>query len=241
MSGDSPVALVTGSHGGIGRETVKALADVGFQVAGVSRQADDDLEGLALGIPADLTDAEACQAVMDQVARKFGRLDALVNNAGVNLWQRFEDWDSGAARQVFEVNVWGSLNITHAATGLLSKGTRSSVVFTTSSAGSRGISGTAAYGMTKAALESCTRTLAIEWARIPIRVNAVSATIVPTDMNREARSSPDYLTAKIATIPMARMIEPAEVARAIAFLASEASSGITGTTLHVDGGVTARG
>ena len=241
MSGESrPVALVTGSRGGIGRSIVSCLGRDGFIVVGLGRTTPGIAEA-DLDLTADLRNYDDCLAAVAAVEEKYGRLDVLVNCAGVNQWQSFEELDPGDARQVFETNVWGTVNITKAAAGLLHRSDQGSVVMVTSTAGERGIAGSAAYGMTKAALNSLVRTLAVEWAARPVRVNAVSATIVPTAMNEGARATAGYLEQKLGTIPLGRMIEPAEVAEAVAYLAGPRSSGITGDTIHVDGGVTMRG
>jgi NAD(P)-dependent dehydrogenase (short-subunit alcohol dehydrogenase family) len=244
MSGDArPVALVTGSRGGIGKVIVSCLRRDGFIVVGIGRSAagnagaagaDTELEG-------DIRDPEACATAVAAIGAQYGRLDALVNCAGVNQWQPFDELEAAAARDVFDTNVWGTVNITRAASTLLQESGQGSVVMVTSTAGELGIAGSAAYGMTKAALGSLVRTLAVEWAPRPVRVNAVSATIVPTAMNEATRASGDYLEKKLSTIPLGRMIEPIEVAEAVAFLAGTRSSGVTGDTIHVDGGVTIRG
>lgn len=242
MSGDDRrVALVTGSGGGIGQRIVACLQRDGFIVVGLGRSgASSEIEP-DRQLACDLRDPADCARAIEAVRAEFGRLGVLVNCAGVNQWQTFEDFAPDDARQVFATNVWGTLAITSAAADLLKDGRQGSVVMVTSTAGERGIAGSAAYGMTKAALGSLVRTLAVEWAAIPVRVNAVSATIVPTAMNEAIRASEEYLAQKLSTIPLGRMIEPDEVAEAVAFLAGPRSSGITGDTIHVDGGVTMRG
>ncbi|MCU1480516.1 MAG: short-chain dehydrogenase [Subtercola sp.] len=242
MSGDARrVALVTGSRGGIGEQIVACLRRDGFIVVGVGRTVEGERIDVDLELQCDITIFDDCLRVTTAVAAEFGRLDVLVNCAGINQWQSFDEFNSVDAREVFETNVWGTVNMTKAASELLQASGEGSVVMVTSTAGERGITGTAAYGMTKAALGSLVRTLAIEWSAIPIRVNAVSATIVPTSMNEAARKSDEYVLKKISTIPLGRMIEPNEVAETVAFLAGTKSSGITGDTIHVDGGVTTRG
>lgn len=242
MSGEPKrVALVTGSRGGIGRIIASLLQRDGFIVVGVGRSSSGLDSPTDAEFECDIRDYDDCARVAREIGSKFGRLDVLVNCAGINLWQSFDEFDPVAARDVFETNVWGTVNMTRATAALLHASGAGSVVMVTSTAGERGISGTAAYGMTKAALGSLVRTLAIEWATRPVRVNAVSATIVPTAMNEAARQSQDYVQKKVGTIPLGRMIEPAEVAEAVAFLAGLRSSGITGDTIHVDGGVTTRG
>jgi NAD(P)-dependent dehydrogenase (short-subunit alcohol dehydrogenase family) len=241
MNGEAPVAVVTGSHGGIGRAVALTLSDAGLRVVGIDRNIDGAVAGLDHAIAIDITDPSACVAALIEVEGRYGRLDGLVNNAGVNLWQNFADWNDADARAVFEINVWGSINMTRAAYPMLAAAQSAAVVFTTSTAGTMGVAGTCAYGMTKAALESSARTLAIEWAQIPIRVNAVSATIVPTQMNAAIRRSSEYTEHKLASIPIRRMVSTAEVAHAISFLLSPGAAAITGTTLQIDGGVTVSG
>jgi len=241
MSGDDrPVALITGSRGGIGKVILSCLRRDGFIVVALGRsqtgQADADLE-----LVGDIRNSVDCDQAIAAITAGFGRLDVLINCAGINQWQAFEDINLPEAREVFETNVWGTVNITKAATELLFASDQGSVVMVSSTAGERGIAGSSAYGMTKAALNSLVRTLAVEWAKRPVRVNAVSATIIPTGMNEATRASADYVAKKLATIPLGRMIEPIEVAEAVAYLASSKSSGTTGDTIHIDGGVTIRG
>lgn len=241
MSGEfGPVALVTGSSGGIGKEIVSCLRRDGFIVVGLGRSRDGAAD-LDLEICADIRNLADCESAVANVATEFGRLDVLVNCAGINHWQTFSEFNTNDARALFETNVWGTINMTMAAAGLLHESDRGSVVMVTSTAGERGIAGTSAYGMTKAALDSLCRTLAVEWSALPVRVNAVSATIVPTAMNESARAAGDFLEKKLTTIPLGRMIDSIEVAETVAFLAGQRSSGITGDTIHVDGGVTIRG
>jgi NAD(P)-dependent dehydrogenase (short-subunit alcohol dehydrogenase family) len=241
VTGDArPVALVSGAFGGIGSVIARFLSRDGFAVAGVGRTP-EDIEGVELGLAADLTVPDQAERAVQEVADRYGRIDAVVNCAGRNAWHPFGDLDLEVAHSLFDINVWGTVALTRAAYPHLARSPQAAVATVTSTAGDRGIPGTAAYGMTKAALDSLTRTLAVEWAHHPIRVNSVSATIVPTAFNATARQDDEYVAAKIATIPLGRMIEPEEVAEAVAFLVGPRASGITGETLHVDGGVVIRG
>lgn len=239
MASGQPVALVSGSGGGIGTAVVQTLQRDGFLVAGL------DLDGAggdaAVEVSADVTRYEECEAAVAQLLAKTSRIDALVNCAGTNLRAPLVDVDLDSARQLFDINVWGSVHLTRACYQALSRSPQASVVTITSINGELGIEGGSIYGMSKAALTAMVRTLAVEWAPVPIRVNAVAPAIVPSAMNAEVRGRPGYLARKLERIPLRRVIEPHEVAEAVAFLAGPRSSAITGDTIFVDGGAVIQG
>lgn len=239
MSNVDRVALISGALGGIATAAIPTLVAEGFEVVGLDHR--PGTSGGALDLVADVTDRTSCGEAIARVRDEFGRLDALIHCAGINLTQPFADLDLTAAGRVMDVNLWGTVNLTHAATGLLTSRPNSSMVVLTSTNGDRGYVGGAAYGMSKGALGALVRTLAVEWAAIPVRVNAVAPAIVPTQMNADRRTTPGFTDAKVAAIPIGRMIDPREAAEAIAFLAGSRSSAITGITLPVDGGTTIRG
>lgn len=243
---DGLVALVTGAARGIGLAISQTLAGLGADVAMADLRPPEewrDATGTvsASGVSAhqvDVRDPESCRRAVDEVLDRHGRCDLLVNNAGVLAWSAAEHTTQDEWRQVLDVNAGGTFWMSQATLPALRRSPRAAVVNLSSTAGLVAVAGSAAYGISKAAIAHLTRILALEWAGYGVRVNAVAPTIVPTDMNAAARANPTYLEAKLATIPLGRMVSAEEVAGAVAFLCSPAAASITGHILTLDGGAT---
>ena len=247
---DGTVAVVTGAARGIGAAIARRLAMLGASLVVADRAAIDSTgeasELRALGAArvsvhrVDVRDTSSCNALMTAVASEFGGLDILINNAGVTARHDFADTSEAEWTEVLGVNLGGSVRMCRAALPLLRAARSPAVVNIGSTAGAVAVAGSAAYGVSKAAIMHLTKILAVEWAPARIRVNAVAPTIVPTAMTEDVRRSPGYMAAKLATIPLGRMAQPDEVAQAVAYLCSPAAAMTTGQTLFVDGGVSVR-
>jgi NAD(P)-dependent dehydrogenase (short-subunit alcohol dehydrogenase family) len=167
---------------------------------------------------------------------RFGRLDLLVNNAGINARGKTEEMPEEAWHEVVEVNLNGTFRMCQAAHPALARD-GGAIVNLASTGGLVAIAGSAMYGVTKAAIIHLTKVLSLEWAGAGIRVNAVAPTIVPSPMTADVLGNEAYMAAKLATIPLGRVVEPQEVADAVRWLASPGSAMVTGQTIAVDGGV----
>ncbi len=250
---EGKVALVTGAGTGIGRATSIRLAEEGADVVVTSRTPGHVEETCAevkaasgrepLGITVDLADRAAVDGAVARIAERFGRIDVVSNNAGIELvhgptaWETTdEEWE-----QVFRVNVTGTFWVCRAAVPAIPEG--GSIVNTASINSFVAWPNDAAYTMSKGALLQFTRALALDLAPRGIRANCVCPGVIDTpltDLFLEAAEDPDTLRAEYdAASPLGRMGTAREVANCILFLASDESSFVTGSALVVDGGTTA--
>jgi NAD(P)-dependent dehydrogenase (short-subunit alcohol dehydrogenase family) len=242
------VALVTGAARGIGLATAKRFLAEGWRVALLDIAGEElsrAVEGLAKGdetlaLTCDVSDSKAVTAAIQQVAERFGRLDALVNNAGVAVFASIletseEDWS-----RILAVNLTGPFLCTKAAAPLMREHGGGAVVNITSISAVRASTLRSAYGTSKAGLAHLTKQLAVELASLGIRVNAVAPGPVETAMAKAVHTAEiraDYHDA----IPLNRYGLEEELAEAIFFLSSDRASYITGQVLAVDGGFDAAG
>jgi NAD(P)-dependent dehydrogenase (short-subunit alcohol dehydrogenase family) len=242
------VALVTGAARGIGLATAKRFLAEGWRVALLDIDGDTLRSAVAsigdsdhtLVLECDVSDAREVAAAIDKLAKRFGRLDALINNAGVAVFASVletsdEDWS-----RILAVNLSGPFLCTKAAVPLMREHAGGAIVNITSISAVRASTLRSAYGTSKAGLAHLTKQLAVELASLGIRVNAVAPGPVDTAMARAVHTAEiraDYHDA----IPLNRYGLEDELAEAILFLSSERSSYITGQVLAVDGGFDAAG
>jgi 3-oxoacyl-[acyl-carrier protein] reductase len=236
------VALVTGGSRGIGRAIVETLVAAGMTVAFTYREnATAAAEVVAAGPPSrisaeavDVREAGACAAFVEKVAETAGRIDLLVNNAGVirdNTLGLLEDEE---VRVVLETNVTGAFNMTRAVAPYMISARRGKIINLSSVSGEKGGRGQTNYAASKGALNGFTRALAVELAPRGITVNAVAPGVIETDLSRAVREQAGEQAQ--ARILLRRFGRPEEVAYAVWFLASRYADYITGEILHVDGG-----
>ena len=240
-----PAALVTGAARGIGRQVSLTLAGRGYRIAANDLQAPEaTLEELrsngaeVLSVPGDVSDEGAVRAMVAAVMGEFGRIDALVNNAGISTIvpaeeTTLEDWN-----RTLTVNLTGPFLLCREFGRVMLERGSGSIVNVSSVAGLLGISDRAAYNASKHGLIGLTRTLAAEWGGRGVRVNAVCPGWVKTEMDAEDQGAGGYTDEDIEDrIPMGRFAAPEDIARAVAFLADPGWSGfVNGHTLSVDGG-----
>ncbi len=243
---DGKVCLVTGAARGIGRAIAIALAEAGAEVAlglrDAATGADLAEEIGALPLQMDVTDLDQVERAIAAAVEHFGRLDVLVNNAGIGPPEtpaedvRVEDFDATVA-----LNLKGTFFASQAAGRVMIGQGSGRIVNLSSQAGFVALPGEAVYCMTKAAISHLTKCLAVEWGRHGITVNAVAPTFIATPGTEPALADPAFradVEERIAALH--RIGTPDDVTGAVVFLASPAASLITGQTILVDGGWTAR-
>ncbi|HEY2562481.1 MAG TPA: SDR family NAD(P)-dependent oxidoreductase [Acidimicrobiales bacterium] len=228
------VALVSGAASGIGLAVSDRLEDEG---AAVVRS---DIHPIAGGIVCDVRDATSCAAAVAHVIGDHGRLDILANVAGIGISRTIQDLDPTEWRDIIEVNLTGTFLLSQSALSALLE-TKGTIVNMGSVAGLRATPYNAAYCASKGGVIMLTKSMAIELAKAGVRVNAVCPASVDTPFLRgfELPDGADMSLLTRAASPMGRMIDPAEVAAAVAYLASDDAATISGTTLVIDGAATA--
>lgn len=238
-------ALVTGGTSGIGRATVEQLAREGARVVAFGRGGSDDevraLESDRVTVmAADALDLGAQQAAAQEAVDLLSGLDIVVLNAGVSDWRTIGQWDEASFDRMFDINVKAPFFLLQGLLENLRPG--ASIIFTASNAAHGGFAGGSVYGASKAAISIMARSLSADLLERGIRVNAVSPgptdTALFTKLGIPAEHHEAAMRDVVADIPVGRMANPAEVASAIAFLASEESAFAHGTDLILDGGVT---
>jgi NAD(P)-dependent dehydrogenase (short-subunit alcohol dehydrogenase family) len=239
------LALITGAGQGNGRAIALGLARSGATVI-VTDMNESTLSETASMIAAeegsvhrfilDVTNAEKCAALAEEIASGIGDVDLLINNAGILIRGGI---DAEAAQQnfrkVMDVNVQGTFNVTYAFLPSLRK-TRGTVVNVASIASFAGQAGSLGYSPSKGAIKMLTQSLAAELAKDGVRVNAIAPGVIETPMSAVTRLDPERLEKFMMRIPMARVGQPEELLGPVFFLSSSMSSYVTGVTLPVDGG-----
>ena len=238
---DGLVAIVTGGASGIGLATAKELSNRGATVAVF----DVNLTGLPeqlTGFTADITDRDSVNAAVAGVVEKFGRLDIVVNNAGIGAIGTVEDNDDAEWARVLDLNVVGLVRVSAAALPHLRNSPSAAIVNTCSVSATNGLPARALYSASKGAVLSLTRAMATDHIREGVRVNCVLPGTADTPWIGRLLSQADDPDAErialAARQPIGRLVAPEEIAAAIAYLASPRSASTTGTALDVDGGLT---
>jgi 3-oxoacyl-[acyl-carrier protein] reductase len=245
------VAIVTGSSSGIGRAIAAELAERGMSVVVTSRSQErarataaaiEDDGGAALGVAVELTDEDGPAALVERALGAFGRLDVLVNNAGAGQVGDSETLPPEDWQRIIDLDLTAPFRCAQAAARPMLAAGRGVIVNISSLTGHIGLARRAAYTAAKHGLEGLTKTLGVEWARRGVRVMSVAPAYVDTELLAATSKAGGFTLDDVARrTPMGRLVDPREVARVVAFLASDDASFLTGSSVRVDGGWLADG
>lgn len=241
-------AVITGAASGMGAASAREFSAAGYEVvvvdcqAALARQVASDI-GAGEPLVGDVSDARFCQHAVETTLTRHGRVDVLVNAAGIIARAVAVETTDQQWQRVLDVNVGGVFYMCRGALPVMKRQGRGAIVNFGSIWGEVGAPGVAAYCASKGAVHNLTRAMALEHVKDGIRVNAVCPGEVNTPMLSSERNEPvtEALLRSLAeTVPMGRMADPAEIARVVLFLASDAASYMTGAMINVDAGYTAR-
>jgi NAD(P)-dependent dehydrogenase (short-subunit alcohol dehydrogenase family) len=242
------VALVVGGHGGLGKAIALGLAEAGADVVVASRNLNSlravakevEVKGQrSLAVKVDVVDEQQVKAMVETTLRVFPRIDILVNAAGLAIRKPADSFPIEEWQQVMDINTRGTFLCCQAAGRVMIKQKSGKIVNLSSVRGRYGLpAGYAAYCSSKGAVDTLTRTLACEWAKHNVTVNAIAPTVVETELTRDLLSDPEYARTMKARIPMGRWALPEDVVGPAIFFASDAANFVTGQVLYIDGGVT---
>jgi 2-dehydro-3-deoxy-D-gluconate 5-dehydrogenase len=245
------VALVTGGNGGIGLGMARGLAEAGADIAIAGRnQQKSEAAAAALNafgirtavIEVDVTDEASCRAMVDGTVARLGRLDILINNAGINIRKQPQEYTLAEWRQVIESNLTGAFTCSHAAYPHMQAAGGGKIINIGSMMSIFGASFAPAYAASKGGIVQMSRALATAWAKDNIQVNAVLPGWIDTDLTRRARAEVSGLNSLVLMrTPARRWGTPEDMSGIAVFLASKASDFVTGTAIPVDGGYAAQG
>jgi NAD(P)-dependent dehydrogenase (short-subunit alcohol dehydrogenase family) len=242
------VAIVVGGAGGIGHAQALGLADAGADVVVASRKM-EHLETVAkeiqakgrksMAVAVEVTQEKSVVAMVDSVMKKFPRIDILVNAHGLAIRKPADTFPIDEWQQVMDINTRGTFLTCQAVGRVMIKQKSGKIINLSSVRGRYGLPAEyAAYCASKGAVDTLTRTLACEWAKYNVLVNAIAPTIVETELTRSALANPDYAKMMKSRIPLGRWAMPEDIVGATVLFASKASDFITGQILYIDGGVT---
>lgn len=249
------VAIITGASRGIGRAIAEAYAAEGATLCLMATDTTrlDEVKD-SLGLPAEqimtvgvnVTDREACFRAVDAVLARFGRVDVLVNNAGVYRSKSFLDYSAQDFQDMLDVNLFGVLHFMQACLPGMQNRKHGRIINMASTAGKWGSRNQSAYNVSKHAVVGITRCVALEASPYAVTVNAICPGFIQTDMVEALKtqvaqttgvSPEDMVKAALTRVPLGRVLNPSEIAGLAVYLGSAESSGMTGQSIHVDGGM----
>jgi len=244
---ENKVVVVTGASRGIGFEIARLLVEQKARVVICGRKPEGldaavaELKGgdNLLAVSAHIAREEEVNALFDQTLEKFGTVDALINNVGMNIVTGTVDADFGVWQKIVDSNLNGTFLCSRRAGQIMREKQKGKIVSITSIAAQKAAPFMGVYGVAKAGIEMMTKVIAQELAPFNVQANAVAPGMVRTKFSEPFWSNPDIYAQVVKTVPLGRIAEPADVAHPALFLCSSGADFITGQTLNVDGGATA--